>query len=180
MALGPVVITFLHRPQKAAQEPGARHGFEIKQPPSLNHVRSELCIHLFRPSAEIYDTRAEWDRLMRCADIKWDRRTTEEESSKSSRGRHKRTRHYTMDMMSKEIYEQPLLWMCQVLSSLLSLSDLGWKKKCKNAFLKYTAFLCLQYISLATIVTFWINLLSCYSRCGAEKEHRDIWLKHWQ
>lgn len=35
----------------------------------------------------------------------------------------------------------------------------GSKKK-KNAFLKYTAFLCLQYISLATIVTFWISLLS--------------------
>ena len=35
------------------------------------------------------------------------------------------------------------------------------KRKIKNAFLKYTAFLCLQYISLATIVPFWINLLSC-------------------
>lgn len=36
----------------------------------------------------------------------------------------------------------------------------GFKKK--NAFLKCTAFLCLQCISRAAIVMFWINLLSTY------------------
>lgn len=48
-------------------------------------------------------------------------------------------------------------WRCQVQSSLLSQSDLG----CRNAFLRYTAFFSLQYISLATIVTFWISPLTC-------------------
>lgn len=34
---------------EAAQGPGARHDFQIKQPPVLNHMWSKLCSHLFRP-----------------------------------------------------------------------------------------------------------------------------------
>lgn len=60
----------------------------------------------------------------------------------------------TMDVMSKESSGK----ICPLQSSLLSHSDMSLEKK--NAFLKYTTFLHLQYISLATIVTFWINLLS--------------------
>lgn len=48
VALGPVVITFLCKPQW--RHKGLEHGmaFRYLQPQVLNHVRSNLCIHLFR------------------------------------------------------------------------------------------------------------------------------------
>lgn len=54
VALGPVVITFLHKPQRRHQGPGARHDIQIKQPLVPNYMWSKLCIHLFRsdPLAE--------------------------------------------------------------------------------------------------------------------------------
>lgn len=135
VALGPVVITFLRKPQW--RHKGLEHdmAFRYLQPPVLNHVRSNLCIHLFRrTTCELMKT-SWWNETSNM-------RRKRRKSSLACHNGH--TAAQCTWCQRKATSDR-----CCKCAKYSTWCHSGLKKK-KNAFLKYIAFLWLQYISLAT------------------------------